>query len=76
MRNPHNLPVVSVQLKEGDGRSFDCDEEPHMLDARTGYGFFPLTLGRMLNKGKYEVVRKLGWGSASSVWLARVVGYV
>ncbi len=35
------------------------------------YGFFPMRLGQKLCDGKYKVVRKLGYGAYSSVWLAR-----
>jgi serine/threonine-protein kinase SRPK3 len=51
--------------------TFVCDEEPLMLQPELGYGYCPLALGEKLNEGKLEVVRKLGWGSCSSVWLAR-----
>lgn len=36
-----------------------------------GYGYYPLTLGQQLTEGKLEIVRKLGWASYSSVWLAQ-----
>ncbi|CCM06689.1 uncharacterized protein FIBRA_08976 [Fibroporia radiculosa] len=66
-------PVMeSVRLKEGDGEEFTCDEEPHMLPPETGYGYLALTLGHHLDQDKrdLEIVRKLGWGGYSNVWLA------
>ena len=54
-----------------DDDIFDCDEEPHVLTHHSGYGYYPMTLGDQLHKGKYEVVRKLGWAGYSSVWLAK-----
>ena len=71
--------VTTVKLKDnGDGEdqgTFTCDEEPHMLSPDLGYGYYPLTLGERLDGGKYEIVRKLGWGGYSSVWLASVSRY-
>jgi serine/threonine-protein kinase SRPK3 len=47
-----------------------------MLAPELGYGYYPLTLGERLHNDKYEVVRKLGWGGVSSVWLAKIHEYV
>ncbi|KAI0633931.1 kinase-like domain-containing protein [Trametes polyzona] len=47
-------------------------EEAHMLHANRGpYGFFPMQLGQYLSNGAYQIVRKLGYGTYSSVWLAK-----
>jgi serine/threonine-protein kinase SRPK3 len=40
-------------------------------DLRERSGYFPAWLGQSLLGGKYVIVRKLGWGQHSSVWLAR-----
>ncbi|KAL1939542.1 hypothetical protein VTO73DRAFT_9853 [Trametes versicolor] len=46
-------------------------EEPHMLHPKDGpWGFFPMKLGQLV-EGKYEVVRKLGYGANASIWLAK-----
>lgn len=34
-------------------------------------GYHPVTIGESFNNGKYTVVRKLGWGHFSTVWLSR-----
>lgn len=34
-------------------------------------GYHPVTIGEKFNNGKYTVVRKLGWGHFSTVWLSR-----
>lgn len=65
-------PTNSIQLKEEPGEEFTFDEEPHLLPPETGFGFYALTLGQILKDGKYTIVRKLGWGQNSSVWLASV----
>lgn len=36
--------------------------------------FYPAEIGERL-AGKYELVSKLGWGSGSTVWLARVASW-
>ncbi|OJT04246.1 Serine/threonine-protein kinase SRPK [Trametes pubescens] len=51
-----------------------CDEEPHMLMHEDALGYMPVQLGAKLARGAYVVVRKLGWGTNSSVWLARETG--
>ncbi|THC96672.1 hypothetical protein EYZ11_003827 [Aspergillus tanneri] len=34
-------------------------------------GYHPVTVGETYNNGRYVVVRKLGWGHFSTVWLSR-----
>lgn len=34
-------------------------------------GFHPISLGDRLGQGQYTVLRKLGYGQYSTVWLAR-----
>jgi len=34
-------------------------------------GYHPVTIGERFKDGKYTVVRKLGWGHFSTVWLSR-----
>ncbi|KFH42956.1 Serine/threonine-protein kinase-like protein [Hapsidospora chrysogenum ATCC 11550] len=42
-------------------------------DYRPG-GYHPVLLGDVFNNGQYKVIRKLGEGSYSTVWLARDLG--
>ncbi|KAK7409376.1 hypothetical protein QQX98_008438 [Neonectria punicea] len=37
--------------------------------------FYPARIGGLLN-GKYELISKLGWGSGSTVWLARATHWL
>jgi serine/threonine-protein kinase SRPK3 len=68
--------VVTLYDSDGeqadDGEVFNCEEEPHMLPAWITGGYFPLQLGEKLKSSgiEYEIVRKIGWGEGSSVWLA------
>ncbi|KAG2126926.1 kinase-like domain-containing protein [Suillus clintonianus] len=48
-------------------------EEPLDLPADQNGGFYSATLGKKLNS-TYTIVRKLGWGQHSSVWLAKHEG--
>ena len=66
-----SISSIKIDGKEG-GDEFRCDEEPHMLGFEVGHGYNPLMLGQLLDNGKYEIIRKLGWAVNSSVWLAKV----
>ena len=44
-------------------------EEPLNLPASEGFGYYPACPGLKLKEGRYEVIRKLGYGPRSSVWL-------
>ena len=44
-------------------------EEPLDLPPSDGGGYYPVSLYQKLDGGKYEVVRKLGYGPRSSTWL-------
>lgn len=47
----------------------DDDEQEDPQDYVVG-GYHPVKIGQMYN-GRYHVVRKLGWGHFSTVWLCR-----
>lgn len=46
-------------------------EEPLDLSPSEGGGYFSAKMGQKLNGGKFQIVRKLGYGSRSSTWLVR-----
>ncbi|KAG8998375.1 hypothetical protein FRB94_009865 [Tulasnella sp. JGI-2019a] len=50
---------------------FTFDEEPNLLGVAQGFGYCPIVLGQTFHEARYEVIRKLGWGSSSVVYLAR-----
>ncbi|KIO34399.1 hypothetical protein M407DRAFT_16924 [Tulasnella calospora MUT 4182] len=50
---------------------FICDEEPNVLSAQKGFGYLPIVPDKTLCDGQFRVIRKLGWGGNSTVWLAR-----
>lgn len=77
VKRPFDESSTSVRINDKeDGEEFVCDEEPHMLSPEKGFGYYPITLGQKLGESKLEIVRKLGWASYSSVWLARTLGYM
>lgn len=45
-------------------------DEEDLEDYRKG-GYHPVKIGDLFNEDRYEVVRKLGWGHFSTVWLAK-----
>ncbi|KAJ9104152.1 hypothetical protein QFC19_004136 [Naganishia cerealis] len=50
--------------------SIATEEEEDLEDYRPG-GYHPIHIGDDFNDGRYTIVRKLGWGHFSTVWLAR-----
>jgi len=51
-------------------------EEEEDLEDYTKGGYHPVKLGDSFNDDRYRIVRKLGWGHFSTVWLARDILYV
>lgn len=66
-------PGSSINLRDESGKetTIDFHEEPNALTAEEGYGYFPLTLEQFIHDEKLKIERKLGWGTNSTVWLAR-----
>ena len=52
-----------------DAAETTADEEDSEDYCKGGY--HPVTVGEQFKDGKYTVVRKLGWGHFSTVWLSR-----
>lgn len=51
------------------------EDEEDLEDYRPG-GYHPINIGDSFNNDRYVIVRKLGWGHFSTVWLARDSRYV
>ncbi|KAL7269012.1 serine/threonine protein kinase, CMGC [Rhizina undulata] len=53
--------------EEDEGNT--ADEEDYEDYCKGGY--HPVTVGEIFKNGRYEVIRKLGWGHFSTVWLSK-----
>jgi serine/threonine-protein kinase SRPK3 len=59
-----------------DSSSSSADEAEHTADEEDSEdyckgGYHPVQVGEEYKDGKYTIVRKLGWGHFSTVWLSR-----
>jgi hypothetical protein len=67
-------PPISTPADWGkssiDEMASDASEEEDLEDYCKG-GYHPVEPGQVYKDGRYTVVRKLGWGHFSTVWLAR-----
>jgi hypothetical protein len=71
----HDIKPIDpwMQINNYKGKFFVHDEEPLMDSAADGSGYCHVTLGQHVANGTVEIVRKLGRGSYSSVWLGRTL---
>ena len=60
---------VSSSSSDTDAAGPTAEEEDSEDYCKGGY--HPVSVGETYNNGKYVVVRKLGWGHFSTVWLSR-----
>jgi serine/threonine-protein kinase SRPK3 len=66
MSQSSNLPPHSSAASAASG--FETDEEEKLSDYEAG-GYHPVRIGDVYGpKGRYVIVRKLGWGHFSTVW--------
>ncbi|KAL5482914.1 hypothetical protein ACEPAI_9509 [Sanghuangporus weigelae] len=70
-----NLIVLfdrSPEVKKEEIKCLDFKEEPCGFREKQGFGFLQVQFGDRIGLGgRYEVLRKLGWGMQSSIWLAK-----
>lgn len=67
-------PGTTYELTRDNGETFELSfvEEPLGIGKDVGYGYVDLQFGERIGpEGRYEILRKLGYGRSSSVWLAR-----
>lgn len=77
--------VPRVQPVDGEEEDEDEIEEIELIDSDiddqenpNGYtqgGYYPVKIGEVFNR-RYSVIRKLGWGQFSTVWLCWDMVYV
>lgn len=63
----HPPPHVSVSAAE---QPDVLKDEEDIGDYKQG-GYHPVAIGDLFKDGRYQIVRKLGWGHFSTVWLAK-----
>ncbi|TFY50406.1 hypothetical protein EVJ58_g11061 [Rhodofomes roseus] len=63
---------MSPHISASSAASLSGFPEEDLREAgRNNSGYFAARLGQTLERGRYCIMRKLGWGQYSSVWLAR-----
>ena len=71
--NYDNYPTAAPSnwmRQDVDDAASNASEEEDLEDYCKG-GYHPVEPGQEYKDGRYTVVRKLGWGHFSTVWLAR-----
>ncbi|KAL7416926.1 kinase-like domain-containing protein [Mrakia frigida] len=63
-------PILSHPSSSASATSVMTEDEEDLEDYRPG-GYHPVRIGDVFRDGRYVIVRKLGWGHFSTVWLAR-----
>lgn len=70
-KDSHDLPSLGADLElEDEPDPTNLAEEEDLKDYAPG-GYHPCYIGETYKNEKYTLVRKLGWGHFSTVWLAR-----
>ncbi|RAK85729.1 kinase-like protein [Aspergillus costaricaensis CBS 115574] len=70
-------PTPPSSAPTDDERRFEAISSPcEWIEEYHPGGYHPVILGDSFNNGQYKVIRKLGEGSYSTVWLARNEKYV
>lgn len=69
--SPPPTPRVSGLIKDDEIRFKDITSPCEWVEDYHPGGFHPVVLGDVFHNGQYKVIRKLGEGSYSTVWLAR-----
>ena len=67
--DPHQSPPSESESSGDEGTENTADEEDSEDYCKGGY--HPVQVGEQYKDGKYTVVRKLGWGHFSTVWLSK-----
>ena len=71
--------LSAIQMSHGSYSSYSqsvmTEDEEDWEDYCKG-GYHPVHIGDTFSDGRYTVVRKLGWGHFSTVWLAKDAKYV
>lgn len=66
-----STPSATLPKCENEWRFYDTGYPCEWAETYRPGGFHPVNLGDTFKDGQYRVIRKLGYGSFSTVWLAR-----
>lgn len=66
----HNPDLSTVAANSEDSSLYGSDEEQEDVSQYCRGGYHPVVIGDVFDN-RYRVVRKLGWGHFSTVWLCR-----
>ncbi|OBZ67871.1 Serine/threonine-protein kinase SRPK [Grifola frondosa] len=68
----HASPIaIKLRSSSSTDNEQEFDEEPITLTVSDTFGYVQIRFGDRFEDGRYEIVRKLGWGVHGSVWLAK-----
>ncbi|EFR05434.1 CMGC/SRPK protein kinase [Nannizzia gypsea CBS 118893] len=70
MSSTQSISPLSRASSSSSEEEVDAADEEDSEDYCKG-GYHPVSVGESYNGGRYIVVRKLGWGHFSTVWLSR-----
>ena len=65
------IPPATLPKSENEWRFHDTGYASEWVETYRPGGLHPINLGDTFKDGQYRVIRKLGHGSFSTVWLAR-----
>jgi serine/threonine-protein kinase SRPK3 len=65
------MPLSSRSGSSSSGEEQDATADEEDSEDYCKGGYHPVHVGETYNNGRYVVVRKLGWGHFSTVWLSR-----
>ena len=71
MASPPATPTEDELKDESGWRFLDSGYSCEWAESYRPGGFHPVNLSDCFKNGQYRVIRKLGYGSSSTVWLAR-----
>lgn len=77
---PHTPSIQNIPFNDSSSSndsSYDdlSEEEEDSEDYKYG-GYHPVSIGDLFHNNTYEILRKLGWGHFSTVWLAHDKLYI
>lgn len=71
MSSPPSTPSKLLPNSNSQYRFHEVGTPTEWIEEYRPGKFHPIHLGDLLNDARYKIIRKLGYGSYSTVWLAR-----